>query len=760
MNYKNFYIIFLVIFISHVFTSAHELKTPRNTSIITHTHPEDIGWWGYKEGIGEVYDTKEGWTSWSDDYYYLIPKERIAGATQTYNCYAFAWAGVTENINPNYICWVDEPDNYIGDGSYDEVDLSSGSIAYYTVKGHSLQITGGTYNGGPEVISKWGKLPLYKHRLLEDCYLESSQNTKYYRRSIDVPQDHSSINNAISAAVYGQTCVVSLGNYTLTGNITLSSGVTLTLGSGANINFNGYYIDPGCGIFNINNGATVYVKSSGRYYNLTNSIQSAINSASSGMTIELLSTSYSEGPSISSKSSIYLFGQGPSSTIINNSISITNSSSIIISGMRIANGVYSTNSQYVNVYSCDFPGSTLFCDYGSTSSWVSASTATTGSASFAVSLYGGSGYVYSANIENFDCGVFLSNNASYVTGEQNTFCNNGIDICAQNGAYAYAASNIYSYALPNSVYGNVFTTGTNGVCNLPKNIPIELAEPKSWESKALKEADEKYISLLRKIDEEKKKGGTDRNKFSEDFNSLLLDYKNIVKEENNKQVFKAALSKVGHLYKARDEKDLFADYLGNLKASVDQQFIPYINRYAIWNEVDKNNFNNSMYIADDVIKSAAGDEDLLCEMIYEKGIIYKYYLNKAVKAGEQFAEIISKHPKHILAKYASMSSGIKTKEPFAFETSEKVEVTNYSIDNYPNPFNPMTTISYSIPQAGYVVLKVYDVLGREVAELINGVKEKGRHSVMFNASKYSSGFYIYTIKVNDFYASKKMLLTK
>lgn len=84
----------------------------------------------------------------------------------------------------------------------------------------------------------------------------------------------------------------------------------------------------------------------------------------------------------------------------------------------------------------------------------------------------------------------------------------------------------------------------------------------------------------------------------------------------------------------------------------------------------------------------------------------------------------------------------------------------YSLSNYPNPFNPSTKISYSLPQAGHVTLKVYDVLGREVAELVNGVKEKGKHSVMFNASKNASGFYIYTIRVNDFYASKKMLLTK
>jgi len=92
--------------------------------------------------------------------------------------------------------------------------------------------------------------------------------------------------------------------------------------------------------------------------------------------------------------------------------------------------------------------------------------------------------------------------------------------------------------------------------------------------------------------------------------------------------------------------------------------------------------------------------------------------------------------------------------------AESEETVSYSLDNYPNPFNPATTISYSMPQAGHVVLKVYDVLGREVAELANGFKEKGKHIATFNTSRLASGFYVYTIKVNDFFASKKMLLTK
>lgn len=80
--------------------------------------------------------------------------------------------------------------------------------------------------------------------------------------------------------------------------------------------------------------------------------------------------------------------------------------------------------------------------------------------------------------------------------------------------------------------------------------------------------------------------------------------------------------------------------------------------------------------------------------------------------------------------------------------------------NYPNPFNPSTTIRYQIPQDGIVTLKIYDILGSEVATLVNEQKVAGRYEVNFNASSLASGVYIYKIQAGTFINSKKMILLK
>jgi len=101
-----------------------------------------------------------------------------------------------------------------------------------------------------------------------------------------------------------------------------------------------------------------------------------------------------------------------------------------------------------------------------------------------------------------------------------------------------------------------------------------------------------------------------------------------------------------------------------------------------------------------------------------------------------------------------------------FEYSDEVEVTvtspvSFALEqNYPNPFNPSTMISYSIPEAGFIKLAVYNILGQEVAVLVNGVMEAGNYRTAFDASSLSTGTYFYKLDNGQQILVKKMMLIK
>ncbi|WP_304131240.1 T9SS type A sorting domain-containing protein, partial [Ignavibacterium album] len=79
---------------------------------------------------------------------------------------------------------------------------------------------------------------------------------------------------------------------------------------------------------------------------------------------------------------------------------------------------------------------------------------------------------------------------------------------------------------------------------------------------------------------------------------------------------------------------------------------------------------------------------------------------------------------------------------------------------YPNPFNPSTSINFELPKNGYTTLKIYDMLGNEVATLIDKEMTAGQHSVKFNAQNLASGTYLYQLNVNGVRISNKMILMK
>ncbi len=129
----------------------------------------------------------------------------------------------------------------------------------------------------------------------------------------------------------------------------------------------------------------------------------------------------------------------------------------------------------------------------------------------------------------------------------------------------------------------------------------------------------------------------------------------------------------------------------------------------------------------------------------------------------------------ITFRFLIMSDGYVTEDGWYFDdlnvityenTPVSVEdireiIEEYSLEqNYPNPFNPSTKITFQIPESGLVSLKIYDVLGIEIATLLNEEKDPGKYEIDFNASHLSSGIYFYTLRAGAFINTKKMILIK
>jgi len=141
-------------------------------------------------------------------------------------------------------------------------------------------------------------------------------------------------------------------------------------------------------------------------------------------------------------------------------------------------------------------------------------------------------------------------------------------------------------------------------------------------------------------------------------------------------------------------------------------------------------------------------------------VIYRFLTKTGEAVSLSLADGVTSNSGTVSVSAVSWTDGDGISVPTSVKEIEGVP-SEYSLSqNYPNPFNPSTQIQFSIPSQENVSLKVFDALGKEVAELVNQNLSAGNYSVDFNASTLSSGIYFYTITTNNFSSTKKMMLVK
>jgi hypothetical protein len=167
--------------------------------------------------------------------------------------------------------------------------------------------------------------------------------------------------------------------------------------------------------------------------------------------------------------------------------------------------------------------------------------------------------------------------------------------------------------------------------------------------------------------------------------------------------------------------------------------------------------NDETGIVNYLIEKINSDEQEIIGVIKSRG-------NTTIASEYNFADIINEEDmKEEILIYrvsAADTSGNKIiwKE---FKLYPAKLVDGYDLlQNYPNPFNPFTKIKYSIPYQQHVIIKVFNILGNEVATLVDEVKPGGTYEVEFNASRLTSGVYLYTLQAGEISETKRMILMK
>ncbi|PID59444.1 MAG: hypothetical protein CR986_06115 [Ignavibacteriae bacterium] len=217
-------------------------------------------------------------------------------------------------------------------------------------------------------------------------------------------------------------------------------------------------------------------------------------------------------------------------------------------------------------------------------------------------------------------------------------------------------------------------------------------------------------------------------------------------------------AQAGYVYSRNDE---FSSY-----ELTDSLFLGMSIESSAWQPV-----SNLLWVSHDVDRGTDSTKSDLTWYGYDltsKTFVDSFTLMEAVNAGDKYPRALDFSPDGKIA-YVSLF-GTKFHRIYKFTTdSVKVDIEEIPgtipngielAQNYPNPFNPSTSISFSIPKSDIVTLRVFDMLGQQVVELLNEQKSAGNYKVTFDASKLASGTYVYMLQVGDVSISKKMLLLK
>ncbi|MGD8782689.1 MAG: caspase family protein [Ignavibacteria bacterium] len=629
--------------------------------------------------------------------------------------------------------------------AYEWPELQHGTFTYYLLQG----LTNNTAAGADGLLSAEDLFayadPLTTaydpdmHPVLDDNY----DGDLVLNYNIYVPTDqYPSISSALSASHSGQTVIVSSGTQTVSSNLTVPSGVTLVIKPSVTVTFN-----------------------SGAKLTVNGTLTADGGSSSTPITFDFGS------PNSSTENGIIFTGSSGGTIdycqvrnayrgIYENNVDvdITNSA---ISGCT--NGIYLYDSDPV-IQGCNIHDNS---NYGITLVYSSPTIKENYIQNNATGIYcssssqpviGNNSTQEGNHIGSNGYGVIVYDNALPKIGDgtyggYNNFVNPSNNILNATTNTVYAYNNWWGTTDPGSflISGTVLytpyltsevtigtpplsKTGGDVYASESSEIPMLSELDKAYElvaSNNLAEARELCLDLINNYPD-----------YSVSYNALNLLQDTYT--ENEKAGVKNTYQS---LFNTKEKKDLYA-MAGLILANIDKDnrlthIEEVIETYEGESVIELALFNKFVYYyfeEEDKEKARAISEELDSQFELTRGAVDAH----KILGDEEYYEI------EVAEKQAQKETVNRSSEEYEYSL----------LENYPNPFNPTTTICYTLPEEGRVLIKIYDALGREVETLVNEIGSAGTHKVEWNGSRYSSGIYFYSITFMDKTLYKKMLMVK
>ncbi len=256
------------------------------------------------------------------------------------------------------------------------------------------------------------------------------------------------------------------------------------------------------------------------------------------------------------------------------------------------------------------------------------------------------------------------------------------------------------------------------------------------------------------------------------YDEAIVLFLEVFKKNKDELVGKYALTKIEECFTQSGRKDYLSFSDKEIKPNITVGNETYVIALELeaHQMINAEEYTGAINNLNSILTKYNLNEDIEKNTLFTLGSIYILFTENKRDAENYFSTLRAKYPDDDLSTQIEIIKGmgesydrkkavIIRPEP-EIGTEAKILSEEISISNYPNPFNPETTIRFSLPQCGNVKLLIYDILGREVFSIAEGYYESGKHEVKFDGRSFSTGIYFYMLETGGKRFTNKMILMK